>query len=278
MQKDKSTYKFLNLGCGTRYFRDWTNLDFVGYEPYVIRHNLLNGIPYPECRFDVVYHSHVLEHFSPDAGKRFTEECYRVLNPNGVLRIAIPDLEQIAKNYLVKLSSALEQEKPEAREEYEWALIELLDQLVREQSGGEMLKYWNREHLPNEAQIISRTGNEYISIRKYILERDKSATTNLSRPGFGNRLKEAIRQFLYTKLHLSESNIKVGNFRNGGEVHKWMYDRYSIKRLLLEVGFREVHITDAFQSHIPDWEKYQWLDVDENTTRKPDSLFVEAIK
>lgn len=62
-----------------------------------------------------------------------------------------------------------------------------------------------------------------------------------------------------------------------GEVHKWMYDRYSITTLLSEIGFKDIKICDAFESEIHNRNVYQ-LDVIDKEIRKPDSLFVEAKK
>src|SRR5687767_3201991 len=100
--------KYLNLGCGDRYISDWTNVDFVSQGKGVIAHNLIEGIPFPDNSFDVVYHSHVLEHFTKQRGFLFIKECYRVLKPNGILRIVVPDLEEIVREYFKSLSGALE--------------------------------------------------------------------------------------------------------------------------------------------------------------------------
>ena len=77
--------KYLNLGCGSSFLTmsEWTNLDFTSSGESVIAHNLLNGIPYSDNYFDLVYHSHVLEHFSKDDGEAFIAECFRVLKPGG---------------------------------------------------------------------------------------------------------------------------------------------------------------------------------------------------
>src|SRR5437868_3074633 len=95
---------YLNLGCGATWHKDWTNIDFVSTSGSVEAHNLLNGIPRPDQSFQVVYHSHVLEHFPKAKAAGFISECYRVLQPEGVIRIAIPDLEQIALNYIKYLN------------------------------------------------------------------------------------------------------------------------------------------------------------------------------
>ena len=97
---------YLNLGCGSRFFDDWVNLDFASTSPHVKAHNLLEGIPFKESSFNVVYHSHVLEHFSKTDAEILIKECYRVLEKNGILRIAVPDLEGIIREYLRNLEAS----------------------------------------------------------------------------------------------------------------------------------------------------------------------------
>jgi predicted SAM-dependent methyltransferase len=92
--------KLLNLGCGNRYHPDWTNVNFTSTGDGVIAHNLTQGIPFPDNYFDVVYHSHVLEHFPKAQAEDFIKDCYRVLCPQGILRVVVPDLEEIARTYL----------------------------------------------------------------------------------------------------------------------------------------------------------------------------------
>lgn len=132
--------KLLNLGCGSHYHKEWTNIDFVSKNEDVIPHNLLNGIPFPNNDFDVIYHSHVLEHFQKEDGYKFLKECFRVLNYNGIIRVAVPDLEIIVKEYLKNLQLAI-QGNLEAKFNYEWIKLELFDQMVRNESGGEMKNY-----------------------------------------------------------------------------------------------------------------------------------------
>ena len=69
----------------------------------------------------------------------------------------------------------------------------------------------------------------------------------------------------------------MGVFRDSGEVHQWMYDRYSLKRMLEQAGFVNVKICTANESRIAEYERYS-LDVSSGIVRKPDSLYVEASK
>ncbi|HEY3389168.1 MAG TPA: hypothetical protein VGK38_06315, partial [Prolixibacteraceae bacterium] len=74
------------------------------------------------------------------------------------------------------------------------------------------------------------------------------------------------------------TNEEIGRFRNGGEIHQWMYDRYSLRKLLIQAGFDEVVVQTANGSNITDWQKY-CLDTDSNNTvYKADSLYMEGIK
>ena len=56
--------------------------------PHVRAHNILDRIPFGDDTFDLVYHSHVLEHFTKDDAISVMKECYRVLKP--VIPILLP--------------------------------------------------------------------------------------------------------------------------------------------------------------------------------------------
>ena len=71
--------------------------------------------------------------------------------------------------------------------------------------------------------------------------------------------------------------FEEGLFRNSGEIHRYMYDRFSLRRLLAQSDFTNVCVCRPDESRITDFNNYN-LDVLDGKTRKPDSLFVEAIK
>lgn len=281
--------KLLNLGCGQMFHKEWANFDFVSNSEYVIQHNLLDGIPINDNDVDVVYHSHVLEHFSKDDGFYFVQECYRVLNKNGIIRIAVPDLETIVKEYLRSLHLAIIGDI-EAKHNYEWIKLELFDQMVRNESGGEMKTYLQQPIIYNESYVFNRIGSEGKIIRESFLSRqtlnhDGGNKTELNASGL-KRLLKKVKRILYkikerpSKIALTTEQSKalqIGQFRLGGEIHQWMYDRYSLSELLSKAGFTEIKVCSAFISEIQNWETYQ-LDVINGEVRKPDSLFIEAKK
>ncbi|HEY9673862.1 MAG TPA: methyltransferase domain-containing protein [Waterburya sp.] len=278
----------LNLGCGSRFHPAWTNVDFTSTGEGVIAYNLNQGIPFPDASFDVVYHSHLLEHFPINAGESLMRECKRVLRPQGVLRVVVPDLEQIARTYLMALEQA-SSGSCQAAANYEWILLEMFDQTVRNISGGEMGAYLSREQIPNEKFIINRIGMEAKNLIEAVRQQRKHPQSTPVPEGQTKQLLKQIycffrypayrRELLLKKLLGQEySALQIGRFRQSGEVHQWMYDRYSLARLLEKCGLQNIIQRTATESYISNWSSFN-LDTElDGTVYKPDSLFMEAIK
>jgi predicted SAM-dependent methyltransferase len=248
-----------NLGCGGCFHSGWTNFDLVSQSPHVIQHDLRTRLPLSDRSCAVVYHSHVLEHFPRTFAPLFLQECYRVLVPGGLLRVVVPDLETIVRLYLKNLEGALAGDAQAARR-YEWLTLELMDQMVREASGGEMLKYWQLNPMPAEQFVIERVGREVLQFIECYRGKELSGAPAPSAA--------------HNPLKLEE----VAKFRAGGEVHKWMYDRWSLRVLLERTGFHEVKVCAASESQISGFARYR-LDLNmDGSVRKPDSLFMEARK
>ncbi len=280
-----SISKLLNLGCGGRFREGWVNVDFSFTGPGVIAANLEKGIPFPDESFDVVYHSHLLEHFTKPAAAGFLKECFRVLKPSGVIRVVVPDLEAIVRNYLM----ALEKAKADIEgwdHNYEWMMLEMYDQVVRNQSGGEMARYLFNESIPNEQFVTDRCGAEVRNLiaagRKNMSSTQmakfssasyaKNIFSTLSRP------KEWRERILRLLLGNEYEALQIGRFRLSGENHQWMYDSYLLGHLLQACGFEEVAVRSATESYIPDWASYNLDTEPDGSVYKPDSLFIEAIK
>jgi SAM-dependent methyltransferase len=274
----------LNLGCGRRFHPDWENVDFFPIAANVRPHDLRKGVPYPDGTFDVVYHSHVLEHFPKQMAPVFLGECHRVLKPGGVIRVAVPDLEQITLLYLKALENA-KKGIPGWRENYDWMVLEMYDQTVREHLGGACFDYYRQEPILNWDFILKRAGAEAHAAMN-VARAESPAQINGYRRWrtkwvyvlrnfgtvFGNKL---------AKLVLSNEDyesLQVGRFRRQGEVHQWMYDGYSLARLLQECGFSSPQRRAAAESCIPHWAQYCLDNEPDGSAYKPDSLYMEAIK
>ncbi len=270
----------LNVGCGDQYHTDWCNLEIATDRPGIIRHDVRRGLPFDENAFDAVYHSHVLEHLTATDGEQFLYECYRVLRPGGILRIVVPDLEIIASLYLEKLRR-VDERKSTTVADYRWMKLELLDQMVRDKSGGLMGQYMTDPNIINSGFVRQRLGNEFSRLQVVRAEDVDSV-----RPTLGDRLgrvsrllrMEVARTIVRLLLGRSaEKAFRAGVFRDSGEVHRWMYDRFSLNQLCRRLGFVQFKICGPEVSSIADFKSFQ-LDTVNGIVRKPDSLFVECVK
>jgi len=279
--------KYVNLGCGSRFHPEWINIDIAPGGEGVIAHDLSKGIPLPDMSCDAVYHSHLLEHLRQPDALKFMRECYRVTKPGAILRVAVPDLERICRVYLEKLGQALEHNLNNA-DDYEWIILELVDQLVREQSGGRMLSYLSQSPVPNEEFVFERIGEEGRNIVRALKEQSMRTFESPSllaegpspRKAFSplQTLRSAIRLRLLRRWLGSNWSraLEIGRFRLAGEVHQWMYDRYSLARLMLAAGFQDPVQQSATRSQIPAWPSFNLDTLPDGTVVKPDSLFMEA--
>ena len=188
----------------------------------------------------------------------FTRKRSGIPATGGVLRGVIPNLEVTTRLYLQYLEQAAAGDE-QAGQRYEWITLEFLDQLVRDESGGDMLKFWKRNPMPAEDFVVERMGSEV-----------RNALAALRRQPVPAELADGATP--------EPDAAAVGAFRSGGEVHKWMYDRWSLAKLLRECGFTEPRACAANESRIPDFSRYL-LDLEaDGSTRKPDSLFMEAVR
>jgi SAM-dependent methyltransferase len=264
---------FLNLACGDHFIvsSNWENVDWAPKSRDVKQIDLLKELPYPEGTFDLVYTSHFLEHIPLNQSRIFLEECRRVLKADGVLRLALPDFENIAREYIHNIDNRNFLYA-------EFNIIEMIDQCVRTESGGELVNWYRGVDQPDLQEYLSaRTG--------YVIK--KSAALRQTR---FSRLKHITLKKLKSKAQMQIIKFIVSLFPKWylqnhisnavtGELHRWVYDFNSLKKILIEVNFTSVSKLDAFTSLNSDFPNIP-LDVDEQgRSRKGlQSMYIEAIK
>lgn len=121
--------------------------------------------------------------------------------------------------------------------------------------------------------------SDLVSAKQFI---DELKAKNQTSPG---KLKQIYRYLITLKEKIFERILgkyyrswKIGNFRQNGEIHQWMYDRYSLSLILGECGFQEMVKCAANESRIANWNSF-CLDIEPNgEVYKPDSLYMEGIK
>lgn len=269
----------LNIGCGRRFHSEWINIDLAPSDPSVMKCDIQKGLPFEPDQFDAIYHSHVLEHLERASALAFLRECHRVLRPGGIIRVVVPDLEQIVRGYLKWLQLARSGD-PLAEANYDWMMLELYDQVVRKSPGGEMLMYLRSGRVTNIDLIKERCGEDIASL---------TYTAHATAPnGFAERLRpRRLRNMLSSKLRqmvaiclfpFEYGRSEALPFSQSGELHRWMYDQFSLTRLLKSAGFREIRMVSATESQIPNWTSYALDSGNDGRPHKPDSLFSEAEK
>jgi predicted SAM-dependent methyltransferase len=108
----------INIGCGLSGIRGWHNLDnsptvtlsripvlnrllkTPTWPRDVRRYDVRTGLPYRDGSVRCIYSSHTFEHFTQAESLGIARECHRVLAPDGILRIVVPDLQLIVRDYV----------------------------------------------------------------------------------------------------------------------------------------------------------------------------------
>ena len=93
--------KKLHLGAGTIKLDNWFNTDLLPQFRKEIYYLNMLSIPYcfKDNTFDYIFSEHNFEHFSLEELYKILKECLRILKPEGVIRIATPDLKRIIQFY-----------------------------------------------------------------------------------------------------------------------------------------------------------------------------------
>lgn len=88
----------LHLGCGPRYIPGFIHIDVIDAE-HIHHQGTVCALPYADDSAELIYASHVLEHFGRWEMHAVLREWHRVLVPGGVLRLAVPDFAACARIY-----------------------------------------------------------------------------------------------------------------------------------------------------------------------------------
>jgi predicted SAM-dependent methyltransferase len=88
----------LHIGCGRNYIPGWTNLDLFSSVKADVYADIA-ALPFDRGSFDLVYASHVLEHTHRFAVVATLSHWRSLLNPGGILRLAVPDFAAVVQWY-----------------------------------------------------------------------------------------------------------------------------------------------------------------------------------
>lgn len=96
----------LNLGGGGVLSDRWLTADVTPRADVFM--DITKPLPVPDMTVDAVYSEEVIEHIDRQAGRKMLEECFRILKPEGTLRLTTPSLDYFAKRTLSDLAGTQE--------------------------------------------------------------------------------------------------------------------------------------------------------------------------
>ena len=85
--------EYLDIGCGRNSHAEFINLDYLWHPRVDVCWDITCGFPFRTHSMKGIFSEHCLEHFSLRVGFRILQECRRLLRPEGILRIVVPDAE-----------------------------------------------------------------------------------------------------------------------------------------------------------------------------------------
>jgi len=269
------------------YRRDWTNVLFSIASPSaderdIQYHDVRKPLAFAEETFDAAYVLHIVEHLTPAEAASFVNELHRVLKPGGIVRISTPDLEDICRSYLRQLDECRTSRTKLNLVRYRWAVLELLDQMVREQPGGLMTR----------ACALGDFDPEFAKRRFGDVFAEFAPSPSVPQTG-GKPLAKRLAAITWSSLAASIRwrfraaidpgyKMRLRTFlnepRNTGELNKWMYDELSLERLLECGGFQDYRRQDHRSSMIPGWNRYVFDQSTYGAHAIEPSLYAEARK
>lgn len=264
------------------YQEEWTNIKFsllpFPSTKYVLSYDIRRSLPYPDDTFDAVYTNHVLEHLTPEEGDFFVSELFRVLRPGCICRVVVPDLESSCREYLQCLENCHSAPTEKNMQKYKWAVLDLIDQMIRDKSGGLMLAALKQGNF-DVAQIKRTSGDVFdqflpdspgektpvdaAPVKRSLLH--KVFSRNPRQTAYS--LRRAFKLFLYRK-----------DPRKTREANKWMYDRVSLKLLLQSRGFENCVRKNFNESGIENWQRYNFDKSIKGDYPLEPSLYMECVK
>jgi len=94
----KNNNKKFHIGTGTTYLPGWINVDIFSFVKADIYSNAMS-LPYERESFDMIYASHVLEHFNRHMILAVLSHWKDLLKKDGILRLAVPNFKEVCEYY-----------------------------------------------------------------------------------------------------------------------------------------------------------------------------------
>jgi len=160
----------LNIGSASIRFDGFTNLDIRKAENVDVVCDC-RKLPFGDNSIEEIKAHHILEHFATDETCSVLMEWKRVLKPNGIMEVQVPDGEQIYKSYIASQSN-----EREIRKGFEWVAQKMYGcvETNRAWHGKDCWKYMHKNVFNWESL---RRALEEAGFREVVVERASKETS-----------------------------------------------------------------------------------------------------
>lgn len=251
--------RFYNIGAGGFYHPYWTNVDYDS-EWYAFNRDLtLQGIQYDLLALEplpidtgsaeVVYSSHTVEHITNAAAQNLFSEAYRILKPNGYIRITTPNINLEYRAF-----------KENDRKYFFWINTYSIE------------ANWQRAKY---TMPLNKASTEQIFLAHFA-----SSVSTLHADGAPERIDDAELNRIFATLKfevaldycISKCPLEIQRKYPGNHLNWWNYDK--MVSMLKKAGFTKIYLSGYGQSYCPILRDLALFD----NTHPKISLYVEAIK
>lgn len=146
----------LHIGCGRNILPGWINADISPKAELIVF--LQKRLPFRTGVLERIYSEHVLEHVPYASAVFFLREAYRTLRPGGVIRIAMPDLDDLIDGY---------QKNWRRFDWVNWPAHHFIK--TRAEMINIAFRWWGHQHLYNREELeraLREAGFEHYSFRQ----------------------------------------------------------------------------------------------------------------
>lgn len=146
----------LHIGCGAFPIEGWLNVDKSIQLKMVSYMDASQIFPFADKSFCYIFAEHLFEHLDLEGALNMLKECHRVLRPQGVLRLSMPDL-----NFLIDLY--LHPEMEIHRKYIDWSVRNFMPEIVKLYPDGNFLamyvlnnfyRAWGHQLIYDEQGIV----------------------------------------------------------------------------------------------------------------------------
>jgi len=89
----------LHLGCGDKYIDGFVHIDLQEFDHIDYQESITDLHFIDDNSVELIYACHVLEHIGRNDYEDVLREWYRVLKPNGILRVSVPSFDAVVDYY-----------------------------------------------------------------------------------------------------------------------------------------------------------------------------------